>query len=123
MSSYANRMMRAIESKGPSTSSNKTSATYAEAPRHNVISQTSRPAACLETNPFPAASACGPGVPWKASLVQDSSLEINKYPLCLIIVVRARNGDLRRGEVELRRAQFDDVAQPEIVTRLRQIER
>src|ERR1035437_2192157 len=123
MSSYANRMMRAIESSGPSTSSNKTSATYAEAPRHKVISQTSRQAIRLEADRLPAASACADGAPWTASLVQYSSLVINKDPLCLIIVMRARDCDLRRGEVELSRAQLDDVSQPKIITGLGEVER
>src|ERR1039458_2159959 len=102
MSSYANRMMRAIESRGPSTSSNKTSATYAEVPMHNAISRPSRRAIRLEADPFPAASACGDGAPWAASLVQDSSLVINEDPLRLVVVPGGGVGDLRGGEVELR---------------------
>src|SRR5271165_5156417 len=115
MSSYANRMIRAIESRGPSTSSNKTSVTYAEAPRHNAISQTSRRAIRLEADPFPAASACGDGAPWTASLVQDSSLVINEDPLRLVVVPGCGVGDLRGGEVELRLAQLHDGSQPQVV--------
>src|ERR1017187_3497947 len=118
MSSYATRKMSAIESSGLSTSSNNTSAKYAAAHRPSATSQTIRTR--LESAGIPA---CADGVPCSASLVQDSNLVINKDPLCLKIVVRAGDGDLRRGEVELCRAQLDDVAQPVIVASLRQIER
>src|ERR1017187_1051125 len=118
MSSYATRKMSAIESSGLSTSSNNTSAKYAAAHRPSVTSQTIRTR--LESAGIPA---CADGVPCSASLVQDSNLVINKDPLCLVIVVRAGDGDLRRGEVELCRAQLDDVAQPVVVASLSQIER
>src|ERR1017187_7399328 len=118
MSSYATRKMSAIESSGLSTSSNNTSAKYAAAHRPSATSQTIRTR--LESAGIPA---CADGVPCSASLVQDSSLVIDKDPLCLVIVVRAGDGDLRRGEIELCRAQFDDVAQPVIVASLSQIER
>src|ERR1022692_378259 len=117
MSAYATRKMSAMESSGLSTSSNNTSAKYAAAHRPSVKSQTARTR--LESAGVPA---CADGAPWSASLVQDSNLVIDKDPLGLKIVVRASDGDLRRGEVELCGAQFDDVAQPVIVASLRQIE-
>ena len=118
MSSYATKMMSIKESNGLSTSSNKTSARYAEAHRPSVTSQNTR--ALLEAV---GTWACADVAPWPASLVQDSSLVINKDPLCLVLVVRAGIRDLCRSEVELRRTQLDDVSQPEIVTGLGEIER
>src|ERR1035438_10509134 len=118
ISACATRKASTIESSGLSTSSNNTSAKYAAAHRPSATCQTIRTR--LESAGIPA---CADGVPCSASLVQDSNLVINKDPLCLKIVVRAGDGDLRRGEVELCRAQLDDVAQPVIVASLSQIER
>src|ERR1017187_9593678 len=118
MSSYATRKMSAIESSGLSKSSNNTSARYAAAYRPSVTSQAIRTR--LESA---GVSACADGAPWSASLVQDSSLVINKDPLCLVIVVRAGDGDLRGGQVQLCRSQFDDVTQPVIVASLSQVKR
>src|ERR1019366_2973455 len=117
MSAYATRKMSAIASSGLSTSPNKTSARYAAAHRPSVTSQNTRTR--LEAA---GTWACADGAPWTVSLVKDSSLVINKYPLRLVLVQRACIGDLGGGYVELRRAQFDDIAQPEVVARLRQVE-
>src|ERR1035441_390420 len=99
MRAYATRKTSAIASSGLSTSSNNTSAKYVAAHRPSVRSQATRTR--LEAV---GASACADGAPRSASLVKDSSLVIDKDPLCLIIVMRAGDGDLRRGEVELCRA-------------------
>lgn len=67
--------------------------------------------------------AGGPASQRSSPLMQRADFVVNHHALRLVIVVSGRIGNLRRGDIQLRLAQFDDRSEPQIVTVLRQIER